>query len=152
MKQINIKPYIRIATMLRITVLLVILLPTACGLKRSNPIDPLGNNNVIVPNPVTGIVTRASNAGQNPKFYAVKWTPNSMANTDGYYVYMGQGYTSEYILDGTVLNLSGVPEIEFFKSNVMPGDYFIRVSAYKEYNGRILEGPRSSPFWVRVPN
>ena len=135
-----------------VILIMSLLLLTACGLKRSNPIDPLGDNNVVVPNPVTGIITRTSTTGQHPKYYAVKWTPNSIGNTDGYYVYVGQGYDSYYVLDGTVLNLTGVQEIEFYKSDVMPGDYYIKVSAYKEYNGRKLEGPLSSPHWVRVPN
>ncbi|MBM4403859.1 MAG: hypothetical protein FJ042_05695 [Candidatus Cloacimonetes bacterium] len=130
-----------------ITLLLIVLvLLMACGLRRSNPLDPIGHSDVIVPYEVSGIITRASTAGQSIKFYELRWSANPTANTDGYYVYMGQGYNANFARIGSVQTN------EFYEGGVFPGDYYFRVSAYKQQNGGILEGRLSQVCWVRVPN
>ncbi len=125
--------------------LILVLFITACGLRRSNPLDPLGNN-VIVPYEVSEIITRASTSGQLIKFYELKWIANPTGNADGYYVYRGLGYNANFTRWAEVLTN------EFYESGVNPGDYYFRVSAYKyQDNGGKLEGPLSQIVWVRVP-
>lgn len=129
--------------------LLLGLLISSCGLKRSNPLDPLGNDNVIEPAPVVGITYSVSPAHQNPRSVTLRWTANSSLNTSGYYVYRGLGYFSAYAL------IDSVQVNEYIHSSandntVQPGDYYYRISAYKGYPGGNLEGRKSEPVFVRI--
>ncbi len=136
---------------LSLCILLVIsVLVSSCGLKRSNPLDPLGNSGVVSPDPVVGISYSTSATNQNPRFVSLRWTANSPSNTSGYYIYRGIGYYSAFAL------VDSVTTNEFIHSStndqtVLPGDYYYRISAYKGYNGGNLEGRKSEPLFVRVP-
>ncbi|GAB1366766.1 hypothetical protein MASR1M36_16370 [Candidatus Cloacimonadaceae bacterium] len=125
------------------------LILASCGLRRTNPLDPLGNESVIEPAPVVGITYSVSPAHQNPRSVTLRWTANSATNTSGYYVYRGLGYFSAYAL------IDSVQVNEFIHSSandntVQPGDYYYRISAYKGYPGGNLEGRKSEPVFVRI--
>jgi len=131
-------------------VLMLSLLVSSCGLKRSNPLDPLGNSSVVAPDPVVGITYSNSAANQYPRSVTLCWTANSPANTSGYYIYRGLGYFSAFAL------IDSVQVNEFIHSSasdtsVQPGDYYYRISAYKGYPGGNLEGRKSEPLFVRIP-
>jgi len=122
----------------------------SCGLKRSNPLDPLGNFGVVSPDPVVGISYSTSAVNQNPRFVTLRWTANSPSNTSGYYIYRGIGYYSAFAL------IDSVSVNEFIHSStndqtVLPGAYYYRISAYKGYPGGNLEGLKSEPMFVRIP-
>jgi LysM repeat protein len=132
------------------TVLLITLTVSSCGLKRSNPLDPLGNSGVVTPDPVVGITYSTSAANQNPRSVTLRWTANSPSNTSGYYVYRGLGYFSAFAL------IDSVQVNEYIHSSasditVQPGDYYYRISAYKGYPAGNLEGRKSEPIFVRIP-
>ena len=133
-----------------IILIMLIILLASCSLKRSNPLDPNGNGDIVVPEPVTGISHTTSSQHQNPCWVNIKWVANSASNTDGYFIYRGIGYYSSFSLVGDVKTN------EFMHSSaddptVRPGDYYYRVSAYKTYPEGKLEGRRSEPYWVRIP-
>ena len=133
---------------LLLTVCLAFLL-SACGLKRSNPLDPNGNPGIITPSPVSGLyIVRVSSAGAANKFVELGWEANSSTNTDGYYIYRGLSYNSAYARIDTVYSVNTYSH----STNVFPGDYYYSVSAFKNYNGSVLEGRISSRLFVRVPN
>lgn len=134
-----------------IILIMLIILLASCSLKRSNPLDPNGNEDIIVPEPVTGITYTTSSQNQIPCWVKITWTANNENNTDGYYIYRGMGYYSSYALVGDVTTN------EFMHSSaddpsVQPKiDYFYRISAYKICPEGKLEGRRSEPYWVRIP-
>lgn len=130
--------------------LIALILLSSCGLRRSNPLDPLGHSGAVSPDPVVGITYSTSAANQNPRSVTLRWTANSPSNTSGYYVYRGLGYFSAFAL------IDSVQVNEFIHSSasdvtVQPGDYYYRISAYKGYPGGNLEGRRSEPIFVRIP-
>ncbi len=136
----------------KITILIMLItLIASCSLKRSNPLDPNGNGDITVPEPVTGISHTTSSQHQNPCWVNIKWVANSASNTDGYFIYRGMGYYSSYALVGDVKTN------EFMHSSaddpsVQPKiDFYYRISAYKIYPEGKLEGRRSEPYWVRIP-
>jgi LysM repeat protein len=130
--------------------LLSALLLNSCGLKRSNPLDPLGNSNIVVPEPVTSISVGTSAFNQVPRTVTLRWAANSSNNTSGYYIYRALAYYASYALVGSV----SVNEFIHSSANdntVMPGDYYYKISAYKSYAGGNLEGRQSEPQFVRIP-
>ena len=134
-----------------IALLLLSIMVSSCGLKRSNPLDPLGNDDVVAPDPVVGITVNTTAANQSPRVVTLRWTANSSANTSGYYVYRGLSYNSAYALVGTVQ----VNEFVHSSANdpsVMPGDYYYKISAFKSYPpAGNLEGRKSEPIFARLP-
>ena len=135
----------------KITILIMLItLIASCSLKRSNPLDPNGNGDIVVPEPVTGITHNTSSQHQNPCWVNIKWAANSASNTDGYFIYRGIGYYSSFAL----VDSSRTNEYVHSSANdptVQPGDYWYRISAYKTYPEGKLEGRRSEPYWVRIP-
>ncbi len=135
--------------------ILLLLFSSACELKRSNPLDPNGNPEVIAPPHVVGLTASASSAGVSNRYVRLTWTKN-LTNTDGYYIYMGLAYNSEYIRIGTQLSppvTDTLLTVTWIKYNMTPGDYYFKVSAYKSYGAAgTLEGPLSPWEYVRVPN
>ncbi|PKN78671.1 MAG: hypothetical protein CVU48_07690 [Candidatus Cloacimonetes bacterium HGW-Cloacimonetes-1] len=131
-----------------IPTLCLALILTACGLKRSNPLDPNGHSGIIIPSPVTGLHATSSGTGAPNKYVELGWESNSSTNTDGYYIYRGLSYNSAYARIDTVLSVNSYSH----NTNVLPGDYYYSVSAFKNYNGSKLEGRISSRLFVRVPN
>ena len=135
----------------KIMLILLTVFLGSCSLKRSNPLDPNGNGDIIVPEPVTGITYTTSSQNQIPCWVKITWTANNENNTDGYYIYRGMGYYSSYALVGDVTTN------EFMHSSaddpsVQPKiDFYYRISAYKICPEGKLEGRRSEPYWVRIP-
>ncbi|MEN6444803.1 MAG: hypothetical protein ABFC98_02010 [Candidatus Cloacimonas sp.] len=131
-------------------VILLVCVFSSCDLKRSNPLDPNGDGDVIIPEPVTGITYHANSLNQTPCFVTLTWQANNPYNTDGYYVYRGLGYNSSFELVGDV----SINEFTHSSTNdltVLPGYYWYRVSAYKIYPEGKLEGRRSEPMSVYIP-
>lgn len=133
-----------------------LLLLAACSLKRNNPLDPIGNPNIIVPDQVSGVQCFASPVGAENKYVEVRWIANPALNTDGYYVYRGLAYYSEYAAVDTVTTNICNHGSEPWHS-VLPGDYWYKVSAFRDvfdqegnYLGK-LEGRHSEPRFIRVP-
>ncbi|PKN74278.1 MAG: hypothetical protein CVU49_08635 [Candidatus Cloacimonetes bacterium HGW-Cloacimonetes-2] len=126
----------------------IMLLLGSCGLRRTNPLDPFGDNNVVVPDPVTNI-TFFIQGGQGYKTVSFSWTANSGFNTDGYYLYRGLAYNSSFAVVDTVTTNSCVHGSDPWHV-VLPGDYYYKISAWKTYGDRRLEGPISSHVFVRI--
>ena len=116
-------------------------------MKRSNPLDPNANSDIVVPEQVSDLEALPSPANVANKYVRLTWRANSTATTDGYYVYRGLSYFSEFARVDTVLTVSQYDHI-----NILPGDYYYRVSAFKTYGAGRLEGRLSAPVFVRVPN
>ena len=134
---------------LLILILLLGLL-SACGLRRKNPIDPYGNSEILVPDVVInfeGIVQ--GTPGSTDKLVNFTWTANNAFSTDGYYLYRSMSYNSSYArIDTVTTNLCSHGAKPWH--NVTPGEYWYRVSAWKNYNDRRLEGPYSDRIHIRV--
>ncbi|HNX37072.1 MAG TPA: hypothetical protein PKI15_01825 [Candidatus Cloacimonadota bacterium] len=142
---------------------MILLLSSACGIRRSNPLDPFANHSddFYVPDQVTNVTVTTTGAGAQYKTVTFKWTPNSNTTTDGYYLYRGLAYNSIFAIVDTVM--TNVPAPEDGKITcihgakpwhvVLPGDYYYKVSAWKQYGDRRLEGRFTSQnIFVRVPN
>ncbi|GAB1468006.1 hypothetical protein MASR2M64_07030 [Candidatus Cloacimonadota bacterium] len=141
---------------LRFALFLLVLLITlsSCGLKRSNPLDPIGNPNVVVPDAVQNPTATASSAHAPIKSVTLRWTPNDPANTSGYYIYRGLGYFSSYTLVGTVNDAANNSFIHSGPT-VIAGNhfYFYKISASKFYPGAgNLEGARAEIPPVNIPD
>lgn len=128
----------------------------ACGLKRSNPLDPAAHEDLQVPEKVINIGYIISPSGITLKTVSFNWTPNNQQSTDGYYLYRSMGYNSEFARVDTVLtNQASSDQITCIHGDepwetVMPGDYYYKVSGWKTYDDRRLEGPISDRVFVRV--
>lgn len=133
----------------RTLLILTLLVAFGCGLKRSNPLDPV-HPNIYVPEVVSNVTALPSPAGASNKYVNVAWSPNSSLYTDGYYVYRGLGFYSTFTVVDTVMTNSCTHGSKPWHS-VAPGEYYYKVSAYKTYDGRRLEGRLSMPAFVRVP-
>lgn len=144
-----------------LALILVLILVSACGLRRTNPIDPLADHNeeFYVPDPVTNIAVTVSGAGLQFKTVEFRWTPNSNTTTDGYYIKRGMAYNALYAVVDTLLTNTPdqtdhlIHAIHGSKPwhSVLPGDYYYKISAWKQYGDRRLEGRESSHIFVRVP-
>lgn len=133
-----------------IVMLVFSVLLSSCGLKRSNPLDPLGNGDVVVPDPVVNILLNTSALNQTPKTVTIRWSQNSSLNTSGYYIYRSLSYNSSYARVGDVM-VNEFVHSSASDASVMPGDYYYRISAYKAYTSGILEGRKSEPIFARIP-
>lgn len=130
----------------------------SCGLKRSNPLDPVSHDNLLIPELVINIGYMTSPAGVLLKTVSFEWTPNNQTSTNGYYLYRSMGYNSDFARVDTVL--TNIPSaggkitcIHGAKPwhVVMPGDYYYKVSGWKTYGDRRLEGRISERVFVRIP-
>jgi hypothetical protein len=131
-----------------ITMLLTSLVLGSCGLKRNNPLDPLGNTSIIPPDPVNGITVTPSVTNASVKSVTVRWRANNSENTTGYYIYRGMGYYSAFSIVGETQDSIYVHT----GPTVRPGvEYYYKVSAFKTYPQGKLEGRRSDPKWVYIP-
>ncbi|HOZ00602.1 MAG TPA: hypothetical protein PLG20_02210 [Candidatus Syntrophosphaera sp.] len=138
--------------------LIITLLLASCGLKRTNPLDPIGNTEIQTPQTVSNlIIYGVSPAGADNKYVDLRWDANSSLTTDGYFVYRGLGYSASYAVVDTVFTNSCYHGSEPWHQ-VLPGIYWYKVSAFKDiyndeglYLGR-LEGRLSEARPVVVPN
>lgn len=132
------------------------LILSGCGIKRDNPLDPIGNPDIMVPATVANVTCTPSPAGAANKFVEVRWTANSPLNTDGYFVYRGLSFFSEFTVVDTVFTNICNHGSEPWQT-VFPGTYWYKVSAFKDIKdsqqnilGR-LEGRLSEARAVIVP-
>ncbi|MDP3114131.1 MAG: hypothetical protein Q8M98_05060 [Candidatus Cloacimonadaceae bacterium] len=133
-----------------VILILGLLLTMSCGLKRSNPLDPIGNPDIKVPQTVSNVVCTPSPVGASSKFVNITWDLNSPQNTEGYYIYRGLAFYSAYAVVDTVFTNTCTHGSKPWHS-VSPGDYYYKVSAFKTYSGDRLEGRSGHPTFVRVP-
>lgn len=138
-----------------IPIILVTLALSACGIKRDNPLDPYFNKDIIVPGDVTGLQSTVSGTGTSTPNIQFQWNSNNAYNTDGYYVYRSLGYFSAFAVVDTVMHVPGESLQNFVHSyandsSVGPGDFWYRISAYKNFSSGRLEGRPSSPHFVRI--
>ncbi len=139
-----------------IPIILIALALGACGIKRDNPLDPYENNSIIVPGDVTGLQHTVLGSGSPTPYILFEWNSNNAYNTDGYYIYRSLGYFSAYAIVDTVLHVANEPLQRYIHSSdndptVRPGDFWYRVSAYKEYPEGRLEGRLCPAHFVRIP-
>ncbi len=131
-----------------IIALLAMLLIGACTLKRSNPLDPEGNPNIIVPEVVTGLNASVT----TNKLVALSW--ESVAHPHRYNIYRCLSYDGQYqFIDttGVILDTQGnmIDEGKTYTDNdVVVGEkYYYKVSAV---NAEGLEGSLSAWKYVKV--
>lgn len=125
---------------------------SSCGLKRGNPLDPMGNTGVVIPGDITGLRTAVESGAGG--VYVVRLNWNNAINANGYYVYRSLGYNSEYQLVGETPHMETESQ-DFYHSSqsdaaVRPGEYWYRVASYNENPGGTLTGRYSSPVFVRI--
>ena len=140
-----------------IPIILIALALSACGIKRDNPLDPHFNDSIInPPEDVQGLNSDVRVAGNFARYIDLTWNSNTTSYTDGYYVYRSLGYFSAYAIVDTVLHVANEPLQRYIHSSdndptVRPGDFWYRVSAYKEYPEGRLEGRLCPAHFVRIP-
>ena len=126
----------------RLLLVFVMLSTLACELKRSNPLDPESNPDVIVPPKVTGLLASGSGPGITSKYVDLTWDKNPIDDTDGYFIYMSLSYNSDYKRVGMTGNVS--PDMTIRKTinhNIAAGYYYFKVSAYKVYADTLIGSP-----------
>ncbi|MCD4796979.1 MAG: hypothetical protein K8R49_07430 [Candidatus Cloacimonetes bacterium] len=124
----------------KIYVILFLLILISCSLDRSNPLDPL-NSGKDAPRKVTGIVvTNYDNTS-----LVISW--DTMQNIDGYYIYRSTYFDGKY---RKIVNEISHSDSLFEDTDVeLPEKfYYYKMSAFKDLNGKILEGYRSEPKYV----
>jgi hypothetical protein len=159
----------KLSYILGLVFLAIILIVSGCDLKRTNPLDPEQNIDIVAPPQIIWDAVRpatASPANAVSKYVELKWN-KSQANTTGYYLYMSMAYNSAYarvrvnpfdpasplVVIGNETGDPTAQTITHTQSYMVPGDYYFKVSAFKDYgNDGILEGPLSDWTYVRVPN
>lgn len=68
-----------------------------CGLDRSNPLDPAGNN-INTPKIVTGIELNSSGQGASNKYIIISWTPLQENEANGYFIYRSRSFDGSFDL------------------------------------------------------
>ncbi|HNZ06762.1 MAG: hypothetical protein KBA79_01675 [Candidatus Cloacimonetes bacterium] len=123
---------------------------SGCGLKRKNPLDPNANPTIIVPEIISNLQVFPSAPGAASKYVDLTWQANPEYSTDGYYVYRGLGFYSAFAVVDTVYTNRASHGSKPWHS-VVPGEYYYKISAFKQYSGGRLEGRPCLPVWVRIP-
>lgn len=137
-----------------LTILFVLMM--GCTLKRTNPLDPT-THNINVPDDISNILITHSPAHASNYWVHLEWDKLATENTSGYYIYRGQSYNGTYQRIQDVVNLPntiGTPvPMTCDDTEVVPGDYFYKISAYKIQPGSALrlEGHISPYVYTRVP-
>ncbi len=129
--------------------LVLAVLLSSCGLKRGNPLDPSGNHNVEAPMIISDLEIYSSPPGAANKYVEMRWTANPPYNTDGYFVYRAIGYFSTFAVVDTVYTNNASHGSKPWH-RVMPGQYWYKISAFKQYPAGRLEGRACEPTWVEV--
>ena len=129
-----------------IFIVLIMVFILSC-IKRDNPLDPSVNNDIIVPAQVNNFDAQAL----SPTVVKLTWDKNT--GVSGYYIYRSMSINGDYIrVDNNRLNDENYEEFldenPTFVSNTF---YWYKISAYKTYNGKNLEGYRSDPIYVYIP-
>ena len=141
--------------MRKFALLLILPLLLSCSLRRDNPLDPLGNPDVVIPGDISGLNVTSFGSNTASPYVDLEWDSNSTYNTDGYYVYRSLGYYNKYAIVATVDHATGGGRQSYTHSSendgsVAPGDYWYAIAAFKSYSGGTLEGRMSAPKFVRI--
>jgi len=138
------------ATLLTVCFTVLLLLTSACGLKRNNPLDPNADPTIILPELISNLQVFPSPPGAASKYVDLIWQANPSYSTAGYYVYRGLGFYSSFAVVDTVFTNRASHGSKPWHT-VVPGEYYYKISAFKEYPGGRLEGRPCLPVWVRIP-
>lgn len=123
---------------------------SGCGLRRKNPLDPNADPTIIVPEIISNLQVFPSAPGAASKYVDLTWQANPEYSTDGYYVYRGLGFYSAFaVVDTVYVNRASHGSKPWH--SVVPGEYYYKISAFKQYSGGRLEGRPCLPVWVRIP-
>jgi len=126
--------------------LFVVILLSSC-MSRTNPLDPHTNSNIIVPETVNNFQATALSS----TVVKLTWQKNSAA--DGYYIYRSMSMDGKFIrVDNDMLYSGNITQ--FLDENdafVSETFYWYKISAYKVYGEKKLEGYRSNPIYVYIP-
>ena len=141
---------VRSAALCIAILILIITAISGCGLKRNNPLDPNANPTIIVPEIISNLQVFPSAPGAASKFVDLTWQANPSYSTDGYYVYRGLGFYSAFAVVDTVFTNRASHGSKPWHT-VVPGEYYYKISAFKQYPSGRLEGRPCLPVWVRVP-
>lgn len=126
--------------------ILVILFSVGC-ISRNNPLDPYGHTNVSAPQKVSGFEGSAHSST------TVRLTWSKSLGINGYYIYRSMSMNGKYErVDNNMLN-SG--NFEYFLNHdatfIVSQYYWYKISAYTLVGDRKLEGYRSEPIYVYIP-
>ena len=131
----------------KLVFIFIFLIALSACIKRTNPLDPNNNLDIIVPQKVTNFSAVALSST------TVRLTWDKRAGADGYYIYRSMSINGDYIrVDNDRLNNENYEE--FLDENpafISQTFYWYKISAYKIYNGSALEGYRSDPLYVYIP-
>lgn len=123
-----------------ISVIIALVLLTACELDHSNPLE-----NESAPPQVSNLQIAASGAGATEKYVRLSW--DKLDNVEGYYVYWALSYNGSYQNLVSMPNDADSDSLAFEHHAPVAGYNYYRVSAYKPSG---LEGRRSNPIGIRV--
>jgi len=133
-----------------LAICVAILALSGCGLRRKNPLDPNADPTIIVPEIISNLQVFPSAPGAASKYVDLTWQANPEYSTDGYYVYRGLGFYSAFaVVDTVYVNRASHGSKPWH--SVVPGEYYYKISAFKQYSGGRLEGRPCLPVWVRIP-
>jgi hypothetical protein len=121
--------------------LTILLFITACGLKRSNPLDPVASPHIEIPGKVLGIEVTVSPISASPRYIDIEW--QAMSNVSGYYIYRALSYDSSYERIKTIED-NTIGKYRDLKNIISGGMYFYRLSAFTDNPEGRLEGSLSS--------
>lgn len=131
-----------------IIMLIILSLLSACGLDRSNPLDP-ASGNITTPSLVTGIDLSSSGQGAQEKFIDITWTSLNSSEADGYFIYRSRSYDGSFDLIKVMYGSEQNNYRDRYK--IVTGQYFYKMSAFiylhpeSPNENERLEGPLNRP-------
>ena len=125
---------------------LVLLFSVGC-ITRNNPLDPYGHSDVSAPQRISGLEGNAHSGTA----VELAWTPSSIV--DGYYLYRSMSMNGKYErVDKDQLNSAEADKfIDHNNAFIARQYYWYKISGYVLVGDRKLEGYRSEPIYVYIP-
>ncbi len=121
--------------------IILIFLLTGCSLERNNPLDPLSNSGIVVPQMLSNITLSSSNGKVN-----IQWT--RLDNVHKYYIYRSLSYNGQYIKIAETFNPQTGNFVTYIDNDVVINStYFYKLSSV---NIQGLEGHISNWKSVKV--
>ncbi|MCB5230594.1 MAG: hypothetical protein WCX83_02720 [Candidatus Cloacimonas sp.] len=120
---------------------------SSCGLKRSNPLDPIANHFIEEPGRVLGIDLTVSPTSAKPRYIDIKWQKTSRAH--GYYIYRARSINTSFERIATI-DKNDVISYRDDKDIVSGRVFFYKMSAFLIYDEGTLEGQLSAPLGRQV--
>ncbi len=120
----------------------------ACGLDRSNPLDP-ENGDIGIPQLVTGIELSSSGQGAEEKYVDITWTELNPGEADGYFIYRSGSYDGTFAL--VEVKYGAHHNSYRDRDKIIPGAYFYKMSSFlyldpaNPNDNERLEGKLSRP-------